>query len=63
VANNEVVCRHELIHVRCCAHILNLIVHESLKDVDDLIVRIQNIVKYMKGFPKKLALLKSCAKK
>jgi hypothetical protein len=40
VANKEVVCRHEFIHVRCSAHILNLIVHEGLKNVDDSIIKI-----------------------
>jgi len=40
VANKEVVCRHEFIHVRYSAHILNLIVHEGLKNVDDSIIKI-----------------------
>jgi hypothetical protein len=39
-SNKEVVCRHEFIHVRCSAHILNIIVHEGLKDVDDSIIKI-----------------------
>jgi hypothetical protein len=39
-SNKEVVCRHEFIRVRCFAHILNIIVHEGLKDVDDSIIKI-----------------------
>jgi hypothetical protein len=35
VANNEVICLHKFIHVRCCAHVINLIVHNGLNDVDD----------------------------
>jgi hypothetical protein len=57
VANKEVVCRHKFIHVRCFAYILNLIVHESMKDVDDSIIKIQNMVKYVKSSPTKNGLL------
>jgi hypothetical protein len=39
MSNKEVVCRHEFIHVRCFTHILNIIVHEGLKDVDDSIIK------------------------
>jgi len=49
MANNDILCRHTFIHVRCCAHILNLVVHEDLKNIDDSIVRIRNMVKYVKG--------------
>jgi hypothetical protein len=63
MANNDVICRNEFIHVRCCAHFINLIVHEGLKDVDDSIVRIRNMVKYIKGSPQILAIFKSCAKR
>jgi len=49
MANNDILCRHKFIHVRCCAHILNLVVHEDLKNIDDSIVRIRNMVKYVKG--------------
>jgi hypothetical protein len=31
MANNGVICRHEFIHVRCCAHIINLIVHKGIE--------------------------------
>jgi len=60
MANKEVVCHHEFIHVRCSAHILNLIVHEGLKNVDDSIIKIRNMVKYVKSSPQRLALFKSC---
>jgi hypothetical protein len=63
LANNEVIYRHKFIHVRCCTHIINLIVHEGLKDVDDSIIRIQNVVKYVKGSPQILAFFKSCAER
>ncbi|KAK9733188.1 hypothetical protein RND81_04G049900 [Saponaria officinalis] len=39
----------EYFHVRCCAHILNLIVQEGLKDLDDAIIKVRESVKYNKG--------------
>jgi len=63
MANKDVICRNQFIHVRCCAHIINLIVHEGLKDVDDSIVRVRNMVKYIKGSPQRLAIFKSCAER
>ncbi|KAK9749687.1 hypothetical protein RND81_02G143600 [Saponaria officinalis] len=36
-------------HVRCCAHILNLIVQEGLKDLDIAILKVRESVKYCKG--------------
>jgi hypothetical protein len=62
-SNKEVICHHEFIHVRCSAHILNIIVHEGLKDVDDSIIKIREIVKYVKSSPQRLALFKSCAER
>jgi len=39
----------DLFHMRCCAHILNLVVQEGLKQIDDSIVKIRDSVKYVKG--------------
>ncbi|KAK9755641.1 hypothetical protein RND81_01G040400 [Saponaria officinalis] len=36
-------------HVRCCAHILNLIVQEGFKDLDIAILKVMESVKYCKG--------------
>ncbi|XP_024025221.1 zinc finger BED domain-containing protein RICESLEEPER 2-like [Morus notabilis] len=38
-----------LFPMRCCAQILNLVVQEGLKQIDDSIVKIRDSVKYVKG--------------
>ena len=35
----------EFIHMRCCVHILNLIVQNGLKFIHDLIVKVRNVVR------------------
>ena len=39
----------EYLHVRCCAHILNLLANEGLGKIDKSIVSIRNAVKYMRS--------------
>ncbi|XP_074347623.1 zinc finger BED domain-containing protein RICESLEEPER 2-like [Apium graveolens] len=36
-------------HIRCCAHILNLIVQEGLKDMDASVIKVRESIKYIKG--------------
>lgn len=42
-----------LIHMRCCAHILNLIVKGGLEIIGDAIEKIRDSVSYWSGSPKK----------
>jgi hypothetical protein len=58
--NKDVICRHDFVHIRCCAHVLNLIVKEGTTVAHDSIERIRNMVKYVKGSLQRLALFKSC---
>jgi hypothetical protein len=50
----------ESMHMRCCAHILNLIVAEGLKEVDDSVVRVRSAVKYVMSSPIKFEKFKVC---
>ncbi|KAL5557478.1 hypothetical protein UlMin_039714 [Ulmus minor] len=43
------VCQGNFFHLRCCAHILNLIVQDSLKEIESSIEKIRESVKYIKG--------------
>jgi hypothetical protein len=43
------VCEDEFFHIRCCAHILNLIVQDGLKEIDSALQKIRDSVKYVRG--------------
>jgi hypothetical protein len=43
------VCEGEFFHFRCCAHILNLIVQDGLKEIDIALQKICDSVKYVRG--------------
>ena len=45
----DLVCEGEYFHVRYCAHIMNLIVQDELKEVDDVIIKVRDSMKYYKG--------------
>ena len=54
---------HEYIHMRCCAHILNLIVRDGLKEIDDSILKVRNCVRFVKSSPQKWKTFLLCAEK
>lgn len=56
---------HEFLHVQYCAHILKccnefLQFHEGLKEYDDYIANVRNVVKYFKSFPQRWGAFKDC---
>lgn len=57
-----VVCDGEFLHMRCSAHILNLVVNDGLKELDDSIATVRNAIRYVRASPSRLARFQSCVK-
>ncbi|XP_058212027.1 zinc finger BED domain-containing protein RICESLEEPER 2-like [Rhododendron vialii] len=49
--------------MRYCAHILNLIIVEELKDMSESILPIRDVVRYVKSSPQRMETFKKCVKK
>ncbi|XP_022017274.1 zinc finger BED domain-containing protein RICESLEEPER 2 [Helianthus annuus] len=47
--NNVLVCDGDFTHVRCSAHVLNLIVQEGLKVIEGAIEKVRESVKFVRG--------------
>ncbi|KAK1568528.1 hypothetical protein Q3G72_025505 [Acer saccharum] len=47
--HKALVCDGEFLHIRCCAHILNLIVQDGLKEIDEVVLKIRESIRYIKG--------------
>ncbi|XP_025670227.1 zinc finger BED domain-containing protein RICESLEEPER 2-like [Arachis hypogaea] len=54
------VLNREYLHMQCCAHILNLIVKDGLKEIDDSIAKIRDAVKYVRSSNLRLTRFKAC---
>ena len=54
---------NEFVHVRCCAHILNLIVTDGLKHHNKSIDRVRHAVRYVKASPNRLQTFTRCVEK
>ncbi|KAI0526836.1 hypothetical protein KFK09_002428 [Dendrobium nobile] len=46
---SALLCEGEFFHLRCTAHIINLIVQEGMKEIDGSISKIRESIKYVKG--------------
>lgn len=46
--------------MRCIAHIIKLVVTDGLKDVDESMERVRNVVKFFRSFPSRLNKFKEC---
>jgi len=49
--------------MRCCAHILNLIVSSGLKEIDNSVLRIRVAVKYIRSSPSRFMKFKECVER
>ena len=45
------VLEYEFLHMRCCAHILNLIVGDGMREINASITKVCEAVRYLKSSP------------
>ncbi|KAK2386813.1 zinc finger BED domain-containing protein RICESLEEPER [Trifolium repens] len=60
---DALLCKGKYFHVRCCAHILNLIVQDGLKAAGDALHKIRESVKYVKASEGRLREFRKCIQK
>ncbi|EOY16831.1 BED zinc finger,hAT family dimerization domain [Theobroma cacao] len=49
IMRKQLLGRGKFFHIRCCAHILNLIVQDGLKEIDSAIQKVRESIKYVAG--------------
>ncbi|KAF7820822.1 zinc finger BED domain-containing protein RICESLEEPER 2-like [Senna tora] len=59
---NSLLCNGDFFHVRCCAHILNLIVQEGLKVTSGALFKIRESIKYVKASEGRMINFRECVK-
>jgi hypothetical protein len=58
--NNSTVLGGEFLHMWCAAHILNLVVNDGLKELDDSICNVRNAVRFIRSLLARMAMFKRC---
>ena len=58
--DDNLLCKGEFFHVRCCAHILNLIVQDGLDVISGALSKIRDTVKYFKASTARRIALSDC---
>ncbi|KAL8121397.1 hypothetical protein AgCh_018216 [Apium graveolens] len=59
----ETILENKFLYMRCCAHILNLVVKDGLKEQHDSIARVQNATRYVRSSPARLEKFKKCVER
>ncbi|XP_020978204.1 uncharacterized protein LOC110271564 [Arachis ipaensis] len=60
--NGSTLLNGELMHMRCCAHILNLIVGDGMKEIDSSITKIRIACKFVRSSPARMQAFKRCVR-
>ncbi|XP_025661395.1 zinc finger BED domain-containing protein RICESLEEPER 2-like [Arachis hypogaea] len=59
-ARGGLVCGGKYLQMRCCAHVLNLIVNDGIKEQHASIESIRNAVRYVRSSPQRIKKFKEC---
>ncbi|KAL5823683.1 hypothetical protein ACOSQ4_021583 [Xanthoceras sorbifolium] len=59
-ADGGAILNGKYLHLRCCAHIVNLIVNDELKEMNDSVISIRNAVKFVKSSSSRFDKFKKC---
>ncbi|XP_060675775.1 zinc finger BED domain-containing protein RICESLEEPER 2-like [Ziziphus jujuba] len=57
-----VVCDGDYFHLRYCAHIINLVIQNGLKDIDNVVHKIRESIKYVRGLQVRKQKFLECVK-